>query len=106
MACGPLPRATIGVGMVIADHPLHADGRDVVKPVSCFVTAPVLVDWVLDAADLVEKSEAEGRKLRSASNFSRSLIDGGRVRFGVSASSRSPPTPTLSSHHPFSGKHG
>ena len=33
----------------------------------------------MDAADLVEKSEAEGRKLRRASISSRSLIDGGRV---------------------------
>src|SRR5260370_42124473 len=48
----------------------------------CRVRAGVsLVEWALDAADLAEKSEAEGRKLRRASNFSRSLIAGGRVRF-------------------------
>src|SRR2546421_12164980 len=46
----------------------------------CRVRAGVsLVEWALDAADLAEKSEAEGRKLRRASISSRSLIDGGRV---------------------------
>ena len=39
-----------------------------------------LLQWPLDAADLVEKSEAEGRKLRRASISSRFLIDGGRVQ--------------------------
>ena len=34
----------------------------------------ILLNWPLDAADLVEKSEAEGRKLRRASNLSRSLV--------------------------------
>jgi hypothetical protein len=38
-----------------------------------------LIEWVWTRADLVEKSEAEGRKLRRASISSRSLIDGGRV---------------------------
>jgi hypothetical protein len=37
----------------------------------------------MDAADLAEKSEAEGRELRRAPNLSRPLIDGGRVRFSV-----------------------
>jgi hypothetical protein len=43
------------------------------------------VESALDAVDLVEKSEAEGRKLRRASNLSRSLIDGGRVQRSCSA---------------------
>ena len=52
----------------------------------CRVRAGVsLVEWALDAADLVEKSEAEGRKLRRASISSRSLIDGGRVLCFASA---------------------
>src|SRR5438105_13045579 len=46
-----------------------------------------LIEWV-HAADLVEKSEAEGRKLRRASISSRSVIDGGRVlRFGSAVTS-------------------
>ena len=52
----------------------------------CRVRAGVsLVEWAMDAADLVEKSEAEGRKLRRASISSRSLIDGGRVLCFASA---------------------
>jgi len=38
-----------------------------------------------DAADLVEKSEAEGWKLRRASKLSRSLIGGSRVHFRLAA---------------------
>ena len=38
-----------------------------------------LVEYRVDAVDLVEKSEAEGRKLRRASTLRRSLIDGSRV---------------------------
>jgi hypothetical protein len=47
----------------------------------CFVMVRGFGRLAMDAADLAEKSEAEGRKLRRASNFSRSLIGGGRVRF-------------------------
>ncbi len=32
-------------GTGVTSPPPIADGRDIVKPVSCFVTAPVLVDW-------------------------------------------------------------
>ena len=42
-----------------------------------------MVKCDLDAVDLVEKSEAEGRKLRRASSLRRSLIDGGRVHLSV-----------------------
>ena len=52
------------------------------------MSASGLVESALDAADLAEKSEAEGRKLRRASNLSRSLIDGGRVLCCASAVTR------------------
>jgi hypothetical protein len=61
-------------------RPPVTDGRD-------FVKGPFLASCALDhfgkvpAADLVEKSEAEGWKLRRASKLSRSLIGGSRVHF-------------------------
>jgi hypothetical protein len=51
----------------------------------------------MDAADLVEKSDAEGWKRRRASNFRRSLIDGGRVLYLANA---------MPCHHPLSGQSG
>ena len=51
--------------------------------VSGFCDGGSLVKFGLDAVDLVEKSEAEGRKLRRASSLRRSLVDGGRVHLFV-----------------------
>ena len=85
-------------------------GRDTLVPVglaapSCRMELDAVAAIVLDAADLVEKSEADGRKLQRASNFSRSLLGGGRARFAWRHESRTAYAQT-SSHHPLSGEHG
>jgi hypothetical protein len=69
----------IGVGTVIAGRPLHTDGRDVVKPVSGFVTARVLVDWWWTRLTSRTRAKPRDGSFDAHPNFSRSLIDGGRV---------------------------
>lgn len=74
---GPALDRGSGRGRVTSPPPV-TDWCDAVKRCPCLYRRGFGRVGV-DAADLVEKSEAEGRKLRRASSLSRSLIDGGRV---------------------------